>query len=452
MKTPLRTRLTFWSTLSAGVAVLVCGSIAIFLARRELLTDMHVDLERKSRHFYSELAKHGGKWFDWRKADHEVEEWLPIHDPLFYVEIRAGEKVRWRSKNMTDGDLHDVPPPGMTDVDYAGKSIRLFTATEDGVTASVGYARDEIESQTWTMVWGMLAGLPVALGFALIGGRRLASLALRPVEEMTRATADITAAQLDRRVPVPPASDEIRRHAEVLNTTLDRLERSYHQSLRFSADASHELKTALTVMRSTIEDALAASTCTDSTRPVLTTLLEQTRRLSDITSSLLLLARADAGALVMDKAEHDLSSLTEACVEDASIQAERCNVSVTCELPARAPAKVDVVRFYQIVSNLLDNAVKYNRPEGKVAVRLSDASPFWRLTVSNTGKDIPGEDIPHLFSRFFRAAQGTSPVPGHGLGLSLARELATAHGGDLQLIRSEQGWTEFSLMMPQQVS
>jgi signal transduction histidine kinase len=162
---------------------------------------------------------------------------------------------------------------------------------------------------------------------------------------------------------------------------------------------------------------------------------------------LLLLARADAGRLTLDLAEHDLAGLTEACAEDARIVAEQRGVRVACTLPAKAPARVDPLRFAQIASNVLDNAVKYNRADGEVRVNLTDGDAVWRLSVTNTGPGIAPEHRAQLFERFFRV-EHTTEEPGHGLGLGLARELARAHGGDVALIRSENGWTEFAVTLP----
>jgi signal transduction histidine kinase len=321
---------------------------------------------------------------------------------------------------------------------------------QHGVTFAIASDYHKVHASVLNVALALFLGMPLALAFAWLGGRRLAAAAVAPVEEITQAAERVTASRLDQRVPVPVVPDEIQRLGHVLNATLDRLQRSYQQALRFSADASHELKTPLTVLRSSIEAVLESPTLGENERAAIEGLMQQTTRLSSITTSLLLLARADAGRLAMDVADHDLAALTEACAEDARIMAEARGVTLRCELPERAPAKVDALRFSQIASNLMDNAVKYNQREGEVRISLSDGGPAWRLSVSNTGPGVAPEHRSHLFERFFRV-EHSSEESGHGLGLGLARELARAHGGDIALTDSGNGWTEFVVTLPKQM-
>jgi signal transduction histidine kinase len=443
---PFRSRLTVWSTIVAATSIVICGMGAAWFVHRRELSGLDAELRDDSAHFYSELGQHGGSKFDWRKVEGEMREWMPQRYPPRYIEIRTGETVRWRSKNLPEPGFANQAK-GIGEVHLAGKGIRLYSAEQNGVAFVIGSELQAAESLVRGLLLALLASFPLAVAFAWFGGRRLAALAVAPVEEITAALERVTAEHLDQRVPVPMIVDEIQRHARVLNATLDRLERSYQQALRFSGDASHELKTPLTVLRSSIEAVLDSPTLEDGDRLAVSGLLEQTRRLSDITSSLLLLSRADAGCLTLDIGRHDLAELTEACAEDARIIAEQQDVRVEVELPASAPALVDPLRYSQIASNLLDNAVKYNHPGGVVRVQLTDAGSVWRLFIGNTGLGIPAEHHRKLFDRFFRV-EHTVDVPGQGLGLGLARELARAHGGDVILNRSAAGWSEFCVTLP----
>ncbi len=442
---PFRQRLTLWSTVVAAVSIAICGAGATWSAHRSELAELDEELHADAIHLFSELERHGGVKFDWRKVDTEMREWLPQRNPPAFMEIRTGDKVRWRTENVPKPGFTSLPA-GFHDVSLGGEHLRLYVESRNGLTFAIAMV-NSANSLASALMLALLAALPFALGFAWLGGRRLAASAVAPVEDMTAAAERVTAERLHLRVPEPTTPDEIQRHARVLNATLDRLERSYQQALRFSGDASHELKTPLTILRSSIEAVLDSPTIGENDRVAINGLLEQTRRLTEITSSLLLLARADAGRLTLDLAEHDIAALTEACAEDARIVAEQRGVRVTCELPAKAPATVDPLRLSQIASNLLDNAVKYNTPGGEVRVRLLDAGPVWQLSILNTGPGIPPEHQARLFERFFRV-EHSAIEPGSGLGLGLARELARAHGGDVLLVRSGDGITEFAASFP----
>ena len=446
IRLPFRRRLTVWSTLVAAVAIAICGVVAAAVVYRAEIADVDVDLRAESEHFFSELNRHGGARFDWKKVETEVHEWLPLQNPPRFMEIRVKNETRWRSGNLPAPGF-SMEPSGLRNARVGDHALRLLVREEGGVTFAIAAEKLEANELTRDVGLAMLAGLPVALIIAWLGGARVARLAVRPVESMTAATEHITAERLDQRVPVPTVADEIQKHARILNATLDRLERSYQQALRFSADASHELKTPLTVMRASIEAVLDSPSLGENDRAAISGLLEQTRRLSNITGSLLLLARADAGRLTLDLADHDLAALTEACAEDARIAAEPHHVTVECTLPPQAPARVESLRFAQIVSNLLDNAVKYNVPGGRVRVTLADQGPNWKLIVGNTGPGIATELQERLFERFFRA-EHTSEKSGHGLGLSLARELARAHGGEITVTQAGPDWTEFTVTLP----
>jgi signal transduction histidine kinase len=443
---PFRRRLTLWSTLVAAVSIAICGAGAAWFVHQGEVAQIDQELRADAAHFFSELERHGFANFDWRKIDHEMGEWLPQRASPDFVEIRTGNTLRWRSSNLPSPGF-ESQGVGLRDAMVGSKALRLYVAEKGGVTFAIGSDLEGAESLARGLLLALLAALPFALGFAWFGGRRLAAFAVEPVEEMTRATERITAERLDQRVPVPATVDEIQRHARVLNATLDRLEQSYKQALRFSGDASHELKTPLTVLRSSIEAVLGSSTLSDDDRAAISGLLEQTRRLTSITSGLLLLARADAGRLTLDREDHDLAVLTEACVEDARIVAEQRDIRVDCTLPAGAPSSVDALRFAQIVSNLLDNAVKYNCSNGKIRVTLAESPESWRLSVANTGPGIGPEHCARLFERFYRA-EHTAEESGQGLGLGIARELARAHGGDVVLASSKDGWNEFILTLP----
>lgn len=441
-----RRRLTLWSTLVAAVSILICSLVAAWYVYRLEQIDADRIATEESAHFFEQLAEHGGPRFDWTRIEVEAREWLPVRNPPHFLEVRRGREVLWRSGNLPAPGFVDYPA-GRHEMTFGARTLKLFINEKDGITLALGSDTASARREALGVLAATLAGLPVALIFAWLGGRKLASLAVEPVRQMTSAAEKITAQHLDRRVPVPAVEDEIKRHALVLNAAFARLERSYHQAARFSADASHELKTPLTALRAGIEALLHSPELSDGDHAAMSSLLEQTQRLSGIIASLLLLARADAGKLVLDIGSHDLTPLIEACVEDARIMASPRQIQVAASLPATAPAAIDPSRFAQILSNLLDNAVKYNHDNGGIKVTLTAKDALWHLSVAGTGSGIPADSAGRLFDRFFRAAH-TAEIPGQGLGLSLSRELARAHGGDVRFVASADGWTEFVVEVP----
>jgi signal transduction histidine kinase len=325
--------------------------------------------------------------------------------------------------------------------------VRLGTFTRDGVTVRIAEDLDPIENLTTNLTTAFLVALPFVLALVFFSGRWIARTALRPIEMITQSAEQVTAQHLDRRVPVPEARDSIQRLALVLNDAFERLETSFQQAMRFSADASHELKTPLTVLRSGIEALLRSDSLKEADQQTVAGLLEQIQRISSITSGLLLLARADAGKLVLEQSAVDLREVILACADDARIVAEPRGIEIELTLPARAQVRGDQTRLMQIVGNLLDNALKYNFPGGRVRITLEKTVESWSLKVANTGPGIAREQQRHVFERFFRAEHSSS-IAGHGLGLSLARELARAHSGDLTFTRADAQWTEFHLILP----
>jgi signal transduction histidine kinase len=275
------------------------------------------------------------------------------------------------------------------------------------------------------LVW-QFAGAGLLLWLVALGTSQVISLRLaRPVERLALDSA---------------ANRSERERAEAaLATTHQELQRS----ARFSADASHQLKTPVTVMRAGLENLLAEPTLGAATREELSGLVHQTFRLTTVIDELLLLSRLDAGRVQLELKILDLVPLIEAGLDDLGALPDAAGPSVSAELPATLPIAGDRTYTALILQNLLENARKYNRPGGRIRVTARVDDGWAVLTVGNTGRPIAPEAQAAIFERFHRGSAGED-VPGHGLGLNLARELARLHGGDLVLLRSAEDWTEFA--------
>jgi signal transduction histidine kinase len=280
-----------------------------------------------------------------------------------------------------------------------------------------------------------------------IGGRWVAKQALAPVEAISQAASRISVHNLDQRLPVPATADEIADLVTVLNTTLDRLQSSFEQSVRFSAEASHHLKTPISVLRVGIEEILTDPDTPAKQQSRADALLHQIHQLTSIAENLLLLARADAGRLDLRPEQFDLSEVLRGMCEDASAMAEDEGLEVEAKLPPELPVVADRRAISLIVQNLLENAIKYNQADGCICIYADAVDGKAEVTVKNNGEPIPPERAPHIFERFYRA-RSDGRIMGQGLGLTIACELAKAHGGQLELVQSDREWTEFRLSLP----
>jgi len=233
----------------------------------------------------------------------------------------------------------------------------------------------------------------------------------------------------------------------MLNATFERLQRSFEQSARFSADASHHLKTPIAILRADVEEILADVKCSESTQARAEGLLHRIHQLNSVVDNLLLLSRADAGRVELSTAEFELRDILEGVLDDAHTLAEPLDLTVEANIPKDLRLKADPTFVGMIAQNLVENAVKYNTPGGRIQVEARAVNGEVEMTIGNTGDGIPKERAGLLFERFYRVCGGER-VAGHGLGLSIARELARAHGGDVELVRSDESWTEMRVRLP----
>lgn len=293
-----------------------------------------------------------------------------------------------------------------------------------------------------------LAALPLVLLVVGAGAWWLASRALRPVASLTQAAERITAAGLDHRISAPTHDHEFQSLVTVFNAMLDRLEMGFHQARRFSADASHELKTPLALLQAELEQAVREAPSGSPQQQTYSSLLDDIQHLKAILEKLLLLSLAESGRLVVERAPTDLSAMLRNVAEDSAALAPQ--LALEHAVAASVIVQADAILLEQALQNLTGNALKYNRPGGIVRLELKVEATVVRLTIGNNGPGITQTDQSRIFERFFRGdpARSRNRTSGVGLGLSLSREILRAHGGELVLGRTEPDWTEFVATLP----
>jgi len=292
-----------------------------------------------------------------------------------------------------------------------------------------------------------LIAMPVALILLAGGGWLIARRALRPVGIIADIAGRITTRALDQRIPKTDADKEFTRLIDVINGMLGRLEKSFHQAVRFSADAAHELKTPLTILQGELEQALQEAPAGSAAQQHCGELLEEVQRLTAITRKLLLLSQADSGQMRLNPAPFCLSSALETMCEDIAILAPGIALNKKIEPNLHVMADSDLMN--QALYNLITNAVKYNRKDGWIKLALCPEGSMVKFTIANSGEEIPVDDQERIFERFYRVSKSRDrTIDGAGLGLSIAREIVLAHKGELVLESSHNGITAFAMRLP----
>lgn len=291
---------------------------------------------------------------------------------------------------------------------------------------------------------------PIGILISCVGGYWLSGKALAPVNRITAMAREIEASNLDRRLPHPGVDCEIGRLVETLNRMFSRLNASFESMKRFTADASHELRSPLATMRNAVDVSLDRPRTEAQYQSTLQGIGEEVDRLRSVVEGLLLLARADAGRMVMQMEPVRLTRVVEAQVEAFQAQAQTASIDLRALASATDPISGDERWLHQLLGNLLGNALKFTPPGGAVSVVLDQEGDEVRLRVQDSGPGIPEEDLDRVFERFFRSdpARSRTHAPGSGLGLSIAGWIVEAHGARIQASNRPEGGAEFTVWFP----
>ncbi|MFQ5328908.1 MAG: sensor histidine kinase [Thermodesulfobacteriota bacterium] len=313
----------------------------------------------------------------------------------------------------------------------------------------VGTSMESREEILHGTIYIFIFGGPIAVLLAGVIGWFMAGKVLRPVDNITQMARKLGAENLNERLAIPGPKDEIGRLAATFNEMTERLEKSFNKTRQFTADASHELKTPLTIMKGEVELALKSERSMEGMREVLTSALEEIDRMTNIVTNLLDLARVDVDKGAAARSETRLDDIVKGQFERAcKLSVER---GVALELSGSEAATVmgDPISLGQVIFNLIDNGLKYTQEGGRVDVSIRSEDDSAVVTISDTGVGIGAEDIPHLFDRFYRVDKARSrEAGGAGLGLSICKNLIESHGGRIEVTSRPGDGSTFSVYLP----
>jgi heavy metal sensor kinase len=308
-----------------------------------------------------------------------------------------------------------------------------------------------------TFLWVMLMLLPVTVAVSAVCGSVMAKRTLKPVTDMTHAALNISAFNLNQRLPTRGRKDELDELAAAFNAMITRLQQSFDKMNEFAANVSHELRTPLQAMQGETELALIERAPLGECRRVLESNLEEIDRLKRMIRNLLVLAQADAGQMAPRLEAMDLNELVRDLVEQMRVVAMARGLELRAHTAAPVPVRADSLRLRQMVLNLIDNAVKYTPAGGHIEVRVERVAGVGhdkevRLLVRDTGVGISSEDLPQIFDRFFRAdksrTRGHAGEDGCGLGLPIVKWVAEAHGGSVEVTSTPGEGSSFTVHLP----
>jgi heavy metal sensor kinase len=313
------------------------------------------------------------------------------------------------------------------------------------VATPIAPITESLERLRWLLIVGAVAALAVAGG----GGYLLASLALGPIDRITATARAIGATTLGRRLRLGGPNDEVRRLAQAFDEMLDRIDETLDRERRFTADAAHELRTPLTILKGELEVALRRERSPEAYREAMESMAQEVDRLVRLTDDLLTLARADAGGAPLEQEAVSVDGLARWAAEHFQSAARGKGITLDTSGPSALVVSGDSDRLRQLLTNLVDNAITYTPPGGRVRLTWDRDGSIARVAVIDTGTGIAPEDLPLVFDRFYRADRARARTSGgSGLGLPIAQWIVRAHGGRIAVESQPGRGTTVTVWLP----
>ena len=453
----VRRKLTLWYVAAMIVVLAVYAAAVYSFVSRSLSQSLDQQLRRDFQWAAATVYQTREGVFTWTDPQEVVVEeelpwvqvWSDAGDLLFANSEAERRRIpETRALALAADATSDAPAVVNTPGAPTRVLSRRGTIGPQRVIIQVARSEAAMRQSLSELLLVLVLGLPIAVALAGLGGYTLARRALAPVERMTERARSITAERLSDRLPVTHPDDEMGRLATVFNETLGRLEGSFEQMRQFTADVSHELRTPLTAIRSVGEVGLREHRGDAEYRSIIGSMLEEVDRLASLVDRLLTLSRTEMGVAKASRENIDLHKLAEAVVSHLSVLAEEKKQAITVECAGAPHAKGDRLAIRQALINLVDNAIKFSPPGGRIRIRVAETPREVVLDVIDSGPGIDGDARSRIFDRFYRAATVSGATSGSGLGLSIAKGAVEANAGRLTLESSAAGGSTFRITLP----
>jgi len=464
----IRFKLTLWYVLILAILLISFSSFLYFTVSESLHRDVDNKLRALAELIASESSSPHSK-FSFGNIDQTLEISMNLKPVGKFIQVLdESGRVGRKSDNLKNVQL----PISLNALKNASKGLVTFeTSRSFGNTplrimtlpvvgknhiVQVASSLEDVEDALNTLFLILMITVPFALMVASLGGQFLANKALKPVDRITQMARMITSRNLNQRIQPSKTKDEISRLAETFNEMISRLDQSFHKTKQFSSDASHELKTPLTILKGEVEVALRKERTSPEYQQILKSNLEEINRMSRIVEDLLLLSKEDVGEVKLYREEINLTQIIDEVVNQISFLAQTRKLRLEASNHQKDICVLgDPLRIRELFLNLIENSIKYTEEGGLIQITLTredilqdgQASTrpkglevqYAQVVVSDSGIGIAKEDQEKIFDRFFRVDKARSREEGgSGLGLSICKWIAEAHGGDIQ-VESEIG-------------
>ncbi len=472
MRLTLRTRLTLWYTLLLAVSLIIFGTMLYYSLFKVFTDNIDEQINSVSGMMVHAVIGPSGKLILPRNFDIILERFFGIKTTGNYIQVLNKKGAVEGKSSSLEGFILPLSDRGYENalkgfstyevVDTIGRfPVRTVTKPvylkEKGLVAiiQVGSSLEGIEKIFIYIVYVFLFGGVISVIIASAVGWFLARKALKPVAEITTMARRIGAESLHERLSVDGATDEIGRLSETFNEMIERLEKSFEQVKQFTGDASHELKTPLTVMQGEVEVALRTETTVEGFKEVLVSSLEEVNRMNNIVTNLLDLAKADVDGLSTTKEPVRLDNVVIHSYELLEKVALDKGLKIDILRNDSVTVMGDNLRLGQLIFNLIDNAIKYtggsqgSEVGGRIDISLALEEGRAKLTIKDTGIGMPAEELKHIFDRFYRVDKArTRDAGGTGLGLNICKVIVDSMNGTIT-VESEPGRSaEFTVLLP----
>jgi heavy metal sensor kinase len=477
----LRFKLTLWYVLILGILLISFSSFLYFTLSKSLYRDVDNKLTSLAELIASESVSPLSK-FGFGNIDQALEASMNLKPIGKFIQVLdESGKIGRKSDNLRNVQL----PISLTALKNASKGLITFETNRSFENAplriitfpviennhitkivQIASSLEDVEDALNTLFIILMITVPFALMVASLGGQFLANKALKPVDKITQTARMITSQNLNQRIEPPKVKDEISRLIETFNEMISRLDQSFRQIKQFSTDASHELKTPLTILKGEVEVTLRKERASHEYEQTLKSNLEEINRMSQIVDDLLLLSKADIGEIRLNKEVINLTEILDEVVAQMNILAQSKTLLIeTSNHHEDIHIFGDGLRIRELFLNLIENGIKYTEEGGSIHITFSKDTPlhdksqsgwterkqarFVKIIVSDTGIGIAKEDRERIFDRFFRVDKARSREQGgSGLGLSICKWIVEAHQGEIKVENEVGKGSSFIIKLP----